>query len=670
MRPALNKTQFAIGGCVVKKMIDHITNPITLAIVIAGLAVVLPLSAVNARFSPSAQAANRYSDESAHLQDLLQEAVADTRYEARWEERPAKGMLPSAYHAPNPAQQYDAYFTPNGLSLTEQETAPNDAMPKWRVGMRLIGFGYGEDLLNVGTAAIETHGARIEFRRTWLPITEWYVNKAAGLEQGFTIETAPGPRSDGERLQLALELTGDLSAELAKGGQTITFKLADEEPALSYSDLYAYDAQRRELPSRMRLSKGHVILEVDDENAVYPVTIDPTFTVQDGLLHTFDASDPEFFGSSVAIHGDTLVVGAPNKDDGADTNQGAAYVFKYSSNGWSHEATLWASDGAANDYFGLSVAISGNTVVVGARYADENFMGDQGAAYVFVRSGGIWTEEQKITDGDGMPQDRFGTSVALSVDTLVVGVDPVVRQGAAYVFVRSGGVWRPQQKLTNGAKTPYDSFGTTVDVDLNTVVVGAPHDTIGANSQQGSAYVFVRNETVWSQQAKLIAGDGAASDQFGCSVAVSGNSVVVGAHLDTVGTTSRQGSAYVFVRNLSSWSQNAKLTANDGMANDYFGYSVAIHGYTIVVGAYFDDEGPNAQQGSAYVFVRTGQVWSQQQKLVAWRGRAFDRFGTSVATSAGTIVVGAPLRDYVYQHLSCLLWCWFPDQGTAYVFRQ
>ncbi len=652
-----------------KKKIDHITNPITLAIVIAGLAVALPLSTVSARFSTSAQAANRYSDESTLLQDSLQEAVADTRYEARWEERPAKGMLPSAYHAPNPAQQYDAYFTPNGLSLTPQVTAPNDAMPKWRVGMRLIGFGYGEDLLNVGTAAIETHGARIEYRRTWLPITEWYVNKAAGLEQGFTIDTAPGTKSEREPLRLALELTGDVSAELANGGQSIVFKLADEKPAVTYSGLYAYDAQGRELPSEMNLSKGQVILEVDDENAIYPVTIDPTFSVQTKIVHPFAASDPEFSGSSVAIYGNTVVVGAPSKNDGANVNQGVAYVLTYSNNVWGHQATLRPSDGATDDHFGVSVAISGNTIVVGARHADVNSNSDQGAAYVFVRNGGIWTEQQKVTDFfGGMAQDRFGTSVAISVDTLVVGADPFPRQGAAYVFVRSSGVWSPQQKLTNSTGTTYDIFGVRVAISLNTVVVGAAQDTIGFNSPQGSAYVFVRNGTVWNQQARLIAGDGAAGDQFGFSVAISGDSVVVGAPFDSVGTNSLQGSAYVFTRTLSSWNQQAKLTASDGKVGDYFGWSVAIHGYTIVVGAPHDDV-QSSQQGSAYVFVQTGQIWSQQQQLTAFDGWASDKFGTSVATSAGAIVVGAPLDDFPYG--ACRPWCnSSADQGSAYVFRQ
>ena len=184
-------------------------------------------------------------------------------------------------------------------------------------------------------------------------------------------------------------------------------------------------------------------------------------------------------------------------------------------NQWSYQATLWASDGAANDNFGLSVAISGNTVVVGARHADINSNADQGAAYVFVRSNGVWTEQQKITDSGGAAQDRFGNAVDISVDTIVVGVVPFPRQGAAYVFVRNSGFWSAQQKLTNDIGAKYDSFGVRVAVDLNTVVVGAPQDTIGSNSQQGSAYVFVRNGTVWSKQAKLVAGDGTAGDKFG-----------------------------------------------------------------------------------------------------------------------------------------------------------
>lgn len=140
----------------------------------------------------------------------------------------------------------------------------------------------------------------------------------------------------------------------------------------------------------------------------------------------------------------------------------------------------------------------------------------------------------------------------------------------------------------------------------------------------------------------------------------------MGAHFDTIGTTSLQGSAYVFVRNISSWNQQAKLIASDGKDNDYFGYSVAISGYTIVVGAHYDDVGANPQQGSAYVFVRSGQIWSEQPKLIASDGLASDQFGASVATSAGTVVVGSPGDDYF--NYRC--WCSYPNQGSAYVFRQ
>lgn len=632
----------------------HIANLIVLAVLLPGLAITGPLSTLSAQ--------------TAH--DSLKEAEADTRYVVRRDDGPAKGKLAPAYRAPNPAQQYDAYFTPNGLSLS-----PGEAAPEWRMGLRLIGYGYGENLLMAGIADVKSSGARVEYRRSSPPITEWYVNKAAGLEQGFTIETAPGPRADGDRLRLALELTGDLSAELRKGGQAINLRLRDGEPALSYGGLHAYDTQGQKLPSRMKLNVGQVILEVDDENAIYPVTIDPTFKLETKLLHIpFSPNDPEFFGSSVDVYGDTVVVGAPSKDKGNNSNQGAAYVYTYdgANKTWTYHTTLWASDGATGDYFGQSVAISGNTIVVGAPYADVNSNANQGAAYVFVNNGGVWTEEQKIMDIGGTAQALFGVSVDISLDTIVIGSNLFPQQGAAFVFVRSSGFWSPQQKLTNDNRNTYpDSFGVRVAVDLNTVVVGAPQDLIGNNSQQGSAYVFARSGTVWNKQAKLIAGDGAASDQFGVSVAISGNWVVVGAHFDAVGAA-LQGSAYVFQRSFSSsWNQQAKLTASDGMANDYFGWSVAIHGYTIVVGAHYDDEGQNNQQGSAYVFTRSGQIWTEQPKLLAFDGRTSDRFGASVSTSAGAVVVGSPSHDYYYRSSACILWwCNAPDQGAVYAFRQ
>ena len=358
-------------------------------------------------------------------------------------------------------------------------------------------------------------------------------------------------------------------------------------------------------------------------------------------LTASDAAALDFFGEPVAISGDTLVTGAQGDDDAAPSS-GSAYVFRRGSTAWSVEAKLTASDAAENDFFGHSVAISGDTIVVGADLDGD--AGDfSGSAYVFQRSGTAWNEEAKLTAGDAAADDRFGESVAISGDTVVVGAwfndDADVDSGSAYVFQRNGTDWSQQAKLTPSDAAASDLFGVSVAISGDTVVVGAwLDDDAGADS--GSAYVFQRSGTAWSEQAKLTASDAAAGDVFGVSVAISGDTVVVGAYgNDDAGPDS--GSAYVFQRSGTAWSEQAKLTAGNAAEGDLFGRSVSVGGDIAVVGAVGEDvAGPDS--GSAYVFRRNGTAWwSEQAKLTASDAAAEDLFGRSVAVSGDTVVAGA-----------------------------
>jgi len=264
-------------------------------------------------------------------------------------------------------------------------------------------------------------------------------------------------------------------------------------------------------------------------------------------------------------------------------------------------AKLLAADGAAYDFFGREVAIDGDTVVVGAPQDDDKGT-DSGSAYVFVRTGGTWTPQAKLVPADGTAGDRFGYAVAVDGDTLVVGAqwddDKGTDSGSAYVFTRTGATWTQQAKLLAADGAAYDDFGTAVAIDGDTVVVGAyKDDDKGADS--GSAYVFTRTGGTWAQQSKLVPADGEVYDEFGYAVAINANTIVVGAHKDD-DKRDASGSAYVFVRTGGTWTQQAKLTAADGAAGDRFGYAVAIDGDTVVVGASFDDDkGPDS--GSVWV---------------------------------------------------------------------
>jgi hypothetical protein len=253
----------------------------------------------------------------------------------------------------------------------------------------------------------------------------------------------------------------------------------------------------------------------------------------------------------VAISGDTAVVGAYGADVGLNSNQGSAYVFVRSGSAWTQQAKLTAADGAANDLFGQSVAVSGDTAVAGAAGDDVGVNSNQGSAYVFIRSGFVWTQQAKLTAADGAAGDNLGESLALDGDTAVVGAyaDDLGR-GSAYVFIRSGSVWTQQAKLTAADGASSDNFGDGVGLDGDTAVIGAPSDDRGTNINQGSAYVFTRSGSSWTQHGNFAASDGAAGDSFGWSVSVSGNTVVAGSHNDDTVTQSNHGSAYFFAEPL------------------------------------------------------------------------------------------------------------------------
>ncbi|OFW64218.1 MAG: hypothetical protein A2135_08470 [Actinobacteria bacterium RBG_16_67_15] len=331
------------------------------------------------------------------------------------------------------------------------------------------------------------------------------------------------------------------------------------------------------------------------------------------------------FGDSVAVSGDTVVVGAPEQD--SDT--GGAYVFVGSGNQWLLQDELTAADGAADDRFGWSVAVWGDTVVVGAPGDDSN----RGAAYVFTRSGGVWSLQAKLTAADGRGAEgntplggghAFGMSVGVWGDTVVVGASFADQTGAAYVFVRSGGVWSQQDKLIADDGGTFDAVGYSVGIWGDTVVVGAPGG--------GAAYVFTRSGVDWPQQDKLVAG----GIGFGESVAVSMDTVVVGSPVDL--DNSHTGVAYAFVRSGGVWSQQDELIADDGAADDFFGRSVGVSGDSGLGGAPGDD----SDRGGAYVFFRSGEVWSQQEKVIADDGVAGDGFGDSVGMWGDTVAIGAP----------------------------
>ena len=383
---------------------------------------------------------------------------------------------------------------------------------------------------------------------------------------------------------------------------------------------------------------------------------DWTATTQQAKIVASDAQADDLFGNQVAIDGNTLVVAAYGEDTGGSF-AGAAYVFTRSGTSWSQQAKLVASDAQANDRFGTSVAIAGDTVAVGA-YWEATGGSMAGAAYVFTRSGTSWSQQAKIQSSDVAADDMFGNSVAIEGDTLVVGASYEdtggTNAGSTYVFTRSGTTWSQQAKIQSSDIQAYDQFGHSVAIASDTLVVAAYEEDTGGD-RTGSAYVFTRSGTSWSQQAKIQSSDVQAYDFFGIDVGISGDTIIVGcANEDTGG--SGAGSAYIFTRSGTSWSQQAKIQSSDVQAADSFGNSVGITGDTIIVAARYEDTGAS-NAGSVYVFTRSGTSWTQAKKIQASDAQASDFFGEDIAIAGKTVVVGATGEDTGGS-----------DAGSAYTF--
>jgi hypothetical protein len=370
-----------------------------------------------------------------------------------------------------------------------------------------------------------------------------------------------------------------------------------------------------------------------------------------------DGAEADSFGKSVAICGDTAVIGADYGDENA-YNSGSAYIFRFDGSSWVEETKLFASDGEEYDYFGNSVAIFGDTAVIGAHWDDG-----KGSAYIFRFDGIDWIEEAKLIASDGEINDSFACSAAVFGDSVLVGAycaDPNgINSGAAYVYRFNGSNWVEEDKLVapDGASGEY--FGNSVAIYDDTIVIGAYQDDDNGNNS-GSAYIFRFDGSNWNKEAKLTASDSASYDFFGNSVAVFNDTVVVGAYDDDDNGNS-SGSAYVFQWDGSNWNEKTKLLASDGAASERFGISVAVISNTAVIGAYQDDDNGN-NSGSAYIFGFDGVNWTQEAKLTPSDGAEDDDFGFSVAISGDTTIVGSRGDDdngfasgsaYIFEGLIC-----------------
>ena len=378
----------------------------------------------------------------------------------------------------------------------------------------------------------------------------------------------------------------------------------------------------------------------------------PSLASEEGKLVPAEVGFGDRYGDASAVDGDTLVASTRHKSHGGGVNQGAAYVFVRSGTSWTEQAELTPANPADYDFFGQSVAIHGERIVVGSPGADPAGVTNAGAAYVFARSGTVWTQEAVLAAGDPGFSDQLGWSVAIEGDTVLAGAwgddhSGLTGAGSAYVFSRSGTTWTQQAKLTAGDAEDSDTFGWAVSVSGDTALIGALYDVLaggvsgGSPFGEGSAYVFLRTATTWSEQAKLFAGDAEPKQRFGYAASASGDTVAIGAYGDANQNGPFAGAAYAFGRVGTSWSQQAKLISSDGGGADAFGWSIALSGEVLLVGATFSAGplGPNG--GAAYVFARAAGEWNEQLKLTASDATKDEWFGYSVGLSGTTAVVGA-----------------------------
>ncbi len=341
-----------------------------------------------------------------------------------------------------------------------------------------------------------------------------------------------------------------------------------------------------------------------ESGVAYIFALTETGWQQQWVLLPDNASPFDFIGGSVALATNTAVVGAYRQNpDNVET--GAAHVFirdtdTFPYETWPYETTLLADDGLGGDQFGFAVAINEteDIIVVGAPGDDDNGL-DAGSAYVFTRDNGVWTQEAKLLAPTGGPRDLFGSSVAVDGETIVVGAPTESAAGSALVFTRINGTWTFQAELTPDDGAPGDSFGWDVAIDGDSLIVGA-YSATNNSAGDGAAYVFVRNGTDWTQQAELLPDDGMANDFFGLAVDIHADAALVSApYVDLRGTNS--GAAYLFTRDMTTWTQQAKISSSGARTGDYFGWDAAICANDAIFGSPFDSAGA-PQSGSAYIF--------------------------------------------------------------------
>jgi hypothetical protein len=652
--------------------------------IVGGLTYAFIVSSAGRSVSPTVQNAPAVSPSSKpneELQSLTQDSengLADAIRDARY----SVDQSDDKFYAANPANRMHAAFEhPGDFKLRSSDDAES-----WQSEWKLKSIGHGAlqqrvlkgEWTGSNTRIAANH--RVESADGPIKIEESFENRPDGLEQVFVVNKSP--RSIGRHshspLRLVLEIEGDLEARATVDGQAIDLIDESGEKILRYEKLIVWDANSRELSARMRTeAAGEVWLEVDDTDAVYPITVDPSF-VQTQKLTRADSAAGDQFGQSLAYNSgfssSFLAIGAPDAAVAGNSGQGAVYIFEYSftTRLWTFKQKITASDGLAEDNFGAAIAVGyQGRFLIGAPNDNVGANLNQGSVYKFELSSstGVWTQVLKIVATDGAADDNFGTDiVSVGSDSMFVSapnddVNDNVNQGSVYWINQATGGHRRRLNASDGQAG--DGFGISIDgwEDFDSpydtwLVVGAYRDDNGAATSQGSVYIlqYDSSNSTWVQPQKLLAPDGALGDNFGVKVKLNPGfprDLYIGATGDDIDGNSGEGSVYFYDRVSSVWAYDQKITASDGEPFGRFGTSIDTEGFfdnTVVIGAPFADIGANQNQGAVYFFTRRtingDVVFRQSSKRSSPDGDDNDHFGTSVVLANDRrLIVGSPDDD-------------------------
>jgi hypothetical protein len=511
--------------------------------------------------------------------------------------------------------------------------APQDA--PWRAHLAAVRYGCSGELAEVDRSsppALDATPNRVgvQVYAGNAALEEWYVNGPLGLDQGWTLRDSA---CAGDDTELEVAVRGLEPAE-ASQGPGIDLRDAAGTTRLHYSDLSARDADGKALASSMEVADGRIVVHVQTRGARFPVVIDPLTWPSPKVLQVTTLASNSYFGSSIAVSGNTAIIGASQATSGDGTPHGGViYYYSFSTTtGWTLQQTIQPPAASNMGQFGIQIAVSGSVMAVATFISSF-----QGGVYVYTLSGNVWSVTGSVlTAPDGGSGDGFGANGALAVSgtTVFVGASSL---NAAYVFNQSGGTWAdpPSQELTSGDSTA-QAFGGSLAVSGNTLIVGAFNSTGSLGQGSGAAYAFTLSGSTWTKTATLLPpGNDLGTNSglgAGTSVAIAGSTVFVGAPYAPVGNVDTIGAVYVYTQSGTTFGAPSKVSATDVPVNGGFGNSIAASGPNLVVGT---------QNSKIYVFTGSGSNWTQALEIGEPNGSTMDLFGGLVGASGPNLLVGA-----------------------------